>query len=194
LRFSKTYAYRYARVSTHDQTLSLQLDALKAAGCEKIFTDTASGSTTERPGLTEALAFARGGDTLVVWRLDRLGRSLSHLIDTINGLSARRVDFQSLQEHLDTGTSGGKLVFHLMGALAEFERDLIRERTQAGLAAARARGRRGGHPEALTRKQVAQLRILATDKRNSVKDICTTLGISRATYYRALNGAQDVAA
>jgi DNA invertase Pin-like site-specific DNA recombinase len=184
----------YARVSTPDQTLSLQLDALKAAGCEEIFTDTASGSTTERPGLTEALAFARSGDTLIVWRLDRLGRSLSHLIDTINGLSARRVDFQSLQEHLDTSTSGGKLVFHLMGALAEFERDLIKERTQAGLAAARARGRQGGHPRALTPKQVAQLRTLAADKQNSVNDICKTLGISRATYYRALNQAQEVAA
>jgi DNA invertase Pin-like site-specific DNA recombinase len=176
----------YARVSTHDQTLSLQLDALKAAGCEKVFTDTASGSTTDRPGLTDALVFARGGDTLVVWRLDRLGRSLRHLIDTLTGLSDRRVEFRSLREHLDTSTSGGKLVFHLMGALAEFERDLIRERTQAGLAAARARGRQGGRPARLTSKQIAQLRTLAADKDNSVTDICSTLKISRSTYYRAL--------
>jgi DNA invertase Pin-like site-specific DNA recombinase len=176
----------YARVSTHDQTLSLQLDALKAAGCEKIFTDTASGSTTERPGLADALDFVRAGDTLVVWRLDRLGRSLRHLIDTLAGLSERRVEFRSLQEHLNTGTSGGKLVFHVFGALAEFERDLIRERTVAGLAAARARGRLGGRPRALTKTQAEQLQTLAADRRNSVKDICSTLGISRATFYRYL--------
>jgi DNA invertase Pin-like site-specific DNA recombinase len=184
----------YARVSTHDQTLSLQLDALKAARCEKIFTDTASGSTTERPGLTDALGFARSGDTLVVWRLDRLGRSLRHLIDTVTVMQERRVQFRSLQEQIDTGSSGGKLVFHVFGALAEFERDLIRERTQAGLAAARARGRRGGRPALLSPKKLAQLRTLAADKRNSVKDICSTLGISRATYYRAVHGDEVAAA
>jgi DNA invertase Pin-like site-specific DNA recombinase len=119
---------------------------------------------------------------------------LSDLIDIVKGLSARGVDFQSLQEHLDTSSSGGKLIFHLMAALAEFERDLIRERTQAGLAAARARGRHGGRPNALTPKQVAQLRALAADKRNSVRDICATLGVSRATYYRALNGMEEPAA
>jgi DNA invertase Pin-like site-specific DNA recombinase len=175
----------YARVSTHDQTLDLQLDDLQKAGCEKIYRDTVSGSTTERPGLSEALEFARPGDTLVVWRLDRLGRSLRHLIDTLNGLSERGVDFRSLQESLDTGTSGGKLVFHMMGALAEFERDLIRERTQAGLAAARARGRRGGRPPTLTPKQVEMARALYKDKSNSVDDIRATLGgISKSAFYR----------
>src|SRR4051812_30158059 len=127
----------YARVSTLDQTLALQQDALAAAGCEQVYTDTVSGSVTERSGLTQALSHLRTGDTLVVWRLDRLGRSLAHLIDTIRDLQHRGVGFRSLQEQIDT-TSGGKLVFHVFGALAEFERDLIRERTHAGLAAARA--------------------------------------------------------
>lgn len=175
----------YARVSTHDQTLDLQQDALRGAGCERVFSDTASGSTTERPGLTEALSFARAGDTVVVWRLDRLGRSLRHLIDTLNALSERGVEFRSLQEQLDTTTSGGKLVFHLMGALAEFERDLIRERTQAGLAAARARGRRGGRRPGLTPKQIAMARALYKDKNNSVDDIRASLGgISKSAFYR----------
>src|SRR5512143_301946 len=122
----------YARVSTHDQTLALQQDALTAAGCARLFTDTASGGTTDRPGLEDALGYARPGDTLVVWRLDRLGRSLRHLIDTITALQARGIGFRSRQEQIDTTTSGGKLVFHVFGALAECERDLIRERTQAG--------------------------------------------------------------
>lgn len=128
----------YARVSTADQTLALQQDALQNAGCEKIFTDTASGSTSNRPGIVDVMRFLRPGDTLVVWRLDRLGRSLRDLIETISMLNERGTHFRSLQEQLDTSTSGGKLVFHVFGALAEFERDLIRERTQAGLAAARA--------------------------------------------------------
>jgi DNA invertase Pin-like site-specific DNA recombinase len=176
----------YARVSTLDQTLALQQDALTAAGCEQLYTDTASGSLTDRPGLTQALSHLRTGDTLVVWRLDRLGRSLPHLIEVVRLLQARGVGFRSLQEQLDTGTSGGKLVFHVFGALAEFERDLIRERTHAGLAAARKRGRLFGRPHVLTPKQVAQLRTLAKDKRNTVAEICETLGISRATYYRHL--------
>src|SRR3712207_2501380 len=134
----------YARVSTHDQTLSLQKDALEKADCEKIFTDTVSGTKAERKGLTEALSHLRAGDTLVVWRLDRLGRSLRHLIDTITELAERGVGFKSLQENIDTTTSGGKLVFHIFGALAEFEREIIRERTRAGLTAARSRGRAGG--------------------------------------------------
>src|SRR5215211_3468619 len=172
----------YARVSTTDQTLALQQDALKAAGCEKIFTDTASGSRTDRPGLSEALDFARAGDTLVVWRLDRLGRSLAHLIESIKDLQQGGVQFKSLQEQLDTGTSGGKLVFHVFGALAEFERDLIRERTMAGLTAARARGRRGGRPR-LRPEKIRQLKILAGDRSSRVRDICRTLRISRATFY-----------
>jgi DNA invertase Pin-like site-specific DNA recombinase len=176
----------YARVSTLDQTLALQQDALHAVGCEQIYTDTVSGSVTDRPGLTQALSHLRAGDTLVVWRLDRLGRSLAHLINTIRDLQERGVGFRSLQEQLDTTTSGGKLVFHVFGALAEFERDLIRERTHAGLAAARARGRRFGRPKALSPRKIEQLRTLTGDKRNTVAEICHTLGISRATYYRYL--------
>src|SRR5512142_1414828 len=174
----------YARVSTADQTLGLQRDALTSAGCERLFTDTASGSRADRPGLEEALDFLRPGDTLVVWRLDRLGRSLRHLIDTIGALQERGIGFKSLQEHIDTTTSGGKLVFHVFGALAEFERDLIRERTRAGLAAARARGRLGGRPKALDAKKAQIAQALYNDKTNSIADICRTLRISRATLYR----------
>src|SRR5512135_3779293 len=177
----------YARVSTFEQTLSLQQDALQKAGCGKIFTDTASGSRTDRPGLDQALAFLRDGeDMLVVWRLDRLGRSLRHLIDTIGGLQERGIGFRSLQESIDTTTSGGKLVFHVFGALAEFERDLIRERTQAGLLAARARGRLGGRPRALDLRTVQIAQGLYHDKTNAIADICRTLRISRATLYRYL--------
>ena len=141
----------YARVSTADQTLALQQDALTKAGCDQIFTDTASGAISERTGLEQALSHLRPGDTLVVWRLDRLGRSLRHLIDTITGLEARGIGFRSITEAIDTTTSGGKLIFHIFGALAEFERDIIRERTQAGLSAARARAdaagdQSGNHP------------------------------------------------
>src|SRR5512144_550949 len=143
----------YARVSTTDQTLDLQKDALEKAGCSKIFTDTASGAKAERIGLDEALNYVRSGDTLVVWKLDRLGRSLPHLIETITGLNNRGVGFKSITEAIDTTTSGGKLIFHIFGALAEFERDIIRERTQAGLTAARARGRKGGRPRALTSRK-----------------------------------------
>src|SRR3954471_885077 len=174
----------YARVSTLDQTLALQQDALTAAGCEQLYTDTASGSVTDRPGLAQALSHLRTGDTLVVWRLDRLGRSLKHLIETIGDLQQRGIGFKSRTEQIDTTTPGGKLVFHVFGALAEFEGDLIRERTNAGLSAARARGRVGGRPPSLSRKQVEQLRTLARDARNSVGEICHTLGVSRATFYR----------
>jgi len=173
----------YARVSTTDQTLALQQDALTKAGCERIFTDTASGTKTDRAGLEEALTYARSGDTLVVWRLDRLGRSLKHLIETVTRLQEAGIHFRSLQEQIDTGSSGGKLIFHVFGALAEFERDLIRERTTAGLAAARARGRVGGRP-ALSPEKVQLLQTLYNDKRNSIADICKTLRISRATLYR----------
>src|ERR687889_660183 len=139
----------YARVSTGEQTLHLQLDALRAANCGKIFEETASGAKAERLLLKEALAYARPGDTLVVWRLDRLGRSLKDLIETVADLATRGIGFKSLTEQIDTTTSGGKLIFHVFGALAEFERDLIRERTNAGLAAARERGRTGGRPKKL---------------------------------------------
>src|SRR3954449_6967455 len=176
----------YARVSTLDQTLALQQDALTTAGCEQLYTDTVSGFVTDRPGLAQALSHLRSGDPLVVWRLDRLGRSLPHLIETVRQLQARGIAFRSLQEQIDTTTSGGKLVFHVFGALAEFERDLIRERTHAGLAAARARGRLFGRPKVLSAPQVKQLQSLAKDERNTVAEICQTLGISRATYYRYL--------
>src|ERR671937_1108019 len=145
----RTMLVGYARVSTNEQTLDLQKDALEKVGCKKIFTDTASGAKAERKGLEEALEYVREGDTLVVWRLDRLGRSLKHLIETISQLDTRRIGFKSLTENIDTTTSGGKLIFHVFGALAEFERDLIRERTQAGLLAARARGQHGGRPKVL---------------------------------------------
>ena len=174
----------YARVSTQDQTLNLQKDALEKLGCNKIFTDTASGAKAERTGLNEALEYVREGDTLAVWRLDRLGRSLKHLIETITELNNRKIGFKSIQESIDTTTSGGKLIFHIFGALAEFERDIIRERTQAGLQAARARGRNGGRPKSLTGKKVAMVQALYNDKNNTVDEICKTLNISRATLYR----------
>src|SRR5512147_3323652 len=161
----------YARVSTTDQTLDLQNDALKKAGCERIFTDTASGAKAERIGLEEALSYVRKGDTLVVWRLDRLGRSLRHLIETITGLNNRQIGFKSITEAIDTTTSGGKLVFHIFGALAEFERDIIRERTQAGLTAARSRGRKGGRPKALTPKKAQMALTLYADKTNTIGEI-----------------------
>ena len=144
----------YARVSTGDQSPDLQLDALRAAGCYRVFVDTASGALAARPELGKVLDQLRPGDTLIVWRLDRLGRSLRHLADTVTGLAERDVGFRSLQEAIDTTTPGGKLVFHVFASLAEFERDLIRERTQAGLAAARARGRNGGRPPVLDPGQV----------------------------------------
>jgi DNA invertase Pin-like site-specific DNA recombinase len=175
----------YARVSTHDQTLNLQQDALTKAGCNKIFTDTASGAKAERIGLEEALNYVRKGDTLVVWRLDRLGRSLPHLIATMTDLEERGIGFKSLTENVDTTTSGGKLIFHIFGALAEFERNLIRERTQAGLTAARARGKKGGRPKALIPKQLSIARDLY-EKRHPIAEICRTLKISKATLYRAI--------
>jgi DNA invertase Pin-like site-specific DNA recombinase len=177
----------YARVSTQDQTLNLQKDALEKLGCTKIFTDTASGTKSERKGLDEALEYVREGDTLVVWRLDRLGRSLKHLIETITELNNRKIGFKSIQENIDTTTSGGKLIFHIFGALAEFERDIIRERTQAGLTAARARGRLGGRPKAKalnTPKKITLAQSLYNDKNNTIDEICKTLNISRATLYR----------
>jgi len=176
----------YARVSTGDQTLDLQTDALNAAGCDQVFKDIISGARADRPGLDEALRYVRSGDTLIVWRLDRLGRSLQHLIETITALEQRGIGFKSLTESIDTTTSGGKLIFHVFGALAEFERDLIRERTSAGLAAARARGRVGGRPKKLTTKQLDMAKRLHADKTTDIATICTTLGISRTTLYRAL--------
>lgn len=181
----------YARVSTLDQKLALQKDALAKAGCKKLFADVASGATDARKGLIEAISYVRDGDVLVVWRLDRLGRSLRHLIETVNDLSKRGVAFKSLQEQIDTTTSGGKLIFHVFGALAEFERDLISERTQAGLHAARARGRKGGRPSKVTTKKLSMAQKLLSDEKNSIDDICHTLQISRATLYRHLRKASN---
>ena len=181
----------YARVSTEEQNLDMQRDALTKAGCEQIFTDTVSGTKSRRPGLEQALSHLRSGDTLVVWRLDRLGRSLRHLIDTVTDLQERGIGFKSLTESIDTTTSGGKLVFHIFGALAEFEREIIRERTKAGLTAARARGKSGGRPKALTDKQVQMLRKLAADPDNSIEDICKQMGIGRTTYYRYVKRGEN---
>src|SRR6266496_1402198 len=142
----------YARVSTSDQRMDLQQDALRSVGCERVFTDTASGAKTERLGLMAALETCRAGDILVVWKLDRLGRSLAHLVETVQALAARGIGFRCLQEQLDTTTTGGKLIFLIFASLAEFERDLIHERTRAGLAAARARGRKGGRPKGSTKR------------------------------------------
>lgn len=174
----------YARVSTTDQNLDLQKDALLAAGCERIFTDIASGAKTQRPGLVEALHHCRSKDTLVVWKLDRLGRSLPHLVETVRDLVARGVGFKSLQESIDTTTSGGKLIFHIFASLAEFERDIIRERTNAGLSAARARGRKGGRPKGVDDKKKKAAISLKKDLDRSVKEICEIVGISRNTYYK----------
>jgi DNA invertase Pin-like site-specific DNA recombinase len=176
----------YARVSTHEQSLDLQNDALKKAGCKKIFVDQVSGVAAARPGIDEALSHFRKGDTLVVWRLDRLGRSLKHLIELIAQLEAMKVGFQSLQESIDTTNIGGKLVFHLFGALAEFERGLIRERTKAGLTAARARGRLGGRPKALDKKQRRLVVRLYNERKSTAKEICEMMNISRPTLYSYL--------
>jgi DNA invertase Pin-like site-specific DNA recombinase len=143
--------------------------------------------STARPGLDKALDYAREGDIIVVWKLDRLGRSLGHLIEVVRGLSERGIGFKSIQESLDTTTSGGRLIFHVFGAIAEFERDLIRERTNAGLEAARARGKKGGRRRVLTDKQISIGKSLAADKSRSVEDICETLKISQATYYRYIH-------
>jgi DNA invertase Pin-like site-specific DNA recombinase len=184
----------YARVSTQDQTLDLQTDALTQADCEKIFTDTMSGAKAERPGLQEAMHHLRAGDTLVVWRLDRLGRTLKQLIVTITDLSEQDIGFKSLQENIDTTTSGGKLIFHIFGALAEFEREVIKERTNAGLQAARARGRFGGRPktQALDPKKMALAKQLHDDRSRPVQEICDTLQISKSTLYRYLRDASVV--
>jgi DNA invertase Pin-like site-specific DNA recombinase len=172
-----------ARVSTHDQNLHLQQDALQAAGCEKIFVDEVSGTLSERPGLTKALEILRRGDTLVVWRLDRLGRSLKDLIGWVHTLETQGVEFKSLQEAIDTVSPSGKLTFHLFAALAEFERNLIRERTQAGLSAARARGRSGGRPKALDKDKRALAVELYDQKKLPLKKICAMLDISKPTLY-----------
>ncbi len=180
----------YARVSTIEQNISLQIDELKKVGCEKIFHDKVSGAKAERPGLQEALNYARKGDSIVVWRLDRLGRSLKHLIETVGQLEEQGIGFRSLQESIDTTTSGGRLIFHIFGALAEFERNLIRERTMAGLKAARARGRVGGRPRKLDEKKTELAYRLYDEKNHTVSEICQMLTISKPTLYAYLGRRQ----
>ena len=176
----------YARVSTEDQNAQMQVDALKAAGCIKVFTDTASGSLANRPELDKMIDQLRPNDVVVVWRLDRLGRSLKNLIALVDDLKDKGVGFRSLGESIDTTTANGKLFFSVMGALAEFERDLVRERTMAGLAAARARGRVGGRPPVMTPEKIAVARQMYDSREHTVEAIATTLGVSRKTIYRHL--------
>ena len=181
----------YARVSTQERDLALQLDALQAAGCTRIYTEQASGAQRDRPQLHAALDSMRPDDTLVVWKLDRLARSLRQLLDTVEALHSRQMGLRSLTEALDTSTPGGTLVFHLFGALAECERSIIRERTRAGLAAARARGRTGGRPPALSAADKQAARALLTDPAIPVEDVAKRLQVSPATLYRHFPGGRS---
>jgi Site-specific recombinases, DNA invertase Pin homologs len=180
----------YARVSTQEQTPRAQLDALHAAGCERIFEEKASGAQRDRPQLKAALDYMREGDTLVVWKLDRLARSLKQLIETVEAMAERGVGFQSLTEQLDTTTAGGRLFFHIFGALGEFERSIIRERTVAGLNAARARGRTGGRPKSLDESDLAAARALLADPEIPVAEIARRLKIDQSTLYRYFPGGR----
>ena len=179
-----SYLIGYARVSTLEQNPALQTDALRDAGCARIFIDHVSGSTGERPELAKLLEQLQPGNTLVVWRLDRLGRSIRHLIDLVAELDGRGVGFRSLQESIDTTTPGGRLVFHVFAALAEFERDLVRERTMAGLQAARARGRNGGRPVKMTSAKIERAKKMYAAESMTVDEIARALGVSRASVYR----------
>jgi len=176
----------YARVSTHDQRLALQRDALDAAGCERRFEDRASGASARLPARQELLDFVRPGDVVVVFRLDRLGRSLRDLVEVVNGLAKRGVGLRSLREAIDTTTPAGKLTFHVFAALSEFETDLVRERTRAGLAAARQRGARLGRPPALTPEQVEMARSMLASPKLSARQVAQQLGVHRSTLYRNL--------
>ena len=180
----------YARVSTQDQTPALQLDALRAAGCDRVFVEKASGAQRERPELKAALDYMREGDTLVVWKLDRLARSIRQLIETVEGLEVRQIGFRSLTEAIDTTTAGGRLVFHIFGALAEFERAVIRERTRAGLEAARARGRKGGRPPKISAQDLKAARALLADRTITVVEVAARIGVSPATLYRHMPAAR----
>lgn len=180
----------YARVSTDDQNLNLQRDALNQAGCEQIFEDQLSGAKAERPGLYSALQYARAGDTVVVWRLDRLSRSLKDLIEMVSLLESRGIGLRSLQEAIDTSSSSGKLIFHIFGALAEFERNLIRERPQAGLKSARARGKKGGRPKSLSKDKQALAVRLYDERKHTVTQICEIMGISKPTLYKYIAAAR----
>jgi len=181
----------YARVSTADQDLAPQLDVLRAKGCEPIYSEHASGKHADRPELAQAMKALRAGDTLVVWRLDRLGRSLPDLIATVNERASRGIAFESVTEAIDTTTASGKLVFNIFASLADFERHLIGERTRAGLAAGRARGRMGGRPPALTSRQLREARLLLTDPDATVTAVAERYGVSRTTLYKGLRELAD---
>ncbi len=179
----------YARVSTTDQDLSLQHDALNSVGVDRLFVDQASGAKSDRPGLEAALAYTRDGDVLVVWKLDRLGRSMGHLIDIVTELERRGVGLQSLTEHIDTTSSGGRLMFHIFGALSQFERDLIRERTRAGLTAAAARGRKGGRRAVVTPEKLKRAKLLVSQGLR-VREAAQRIGVSKTALYEALAAEQ----
>jgi DNA invertase Pin-like site-specific DNA recombinase len=181
----------YARVSTQDQNTRLQLDALTQAGCARVFAEKASGAQRERPQLRAALDYMRPGDALVVWKLDRLARSLKQLIETVEELEQRGIGFLCLTEAIDTTSAGGKLVFHIFASLAEFERSIIRERTRAGLAAARARGRVGGRPPALSEQDLQQAKALLNDPKITVAQVARRLGVGASTLYRHLPGGRS---
>lgn len=181
----------YARVSTQEQDPALQHDALAQAGCDKVFTEKASGAQRDRPQLIAALEYMREGDTLVVWKLDRLARSLRQLVETVEMLEERRIGFRSLTEAIDTTTPGGKLIFHIFASLAEFERDIILERTKAGLAAARARGKVGGRPPALDHTDLAAAKALLRDPEITVEEAARRVGVSPSTLYRHLPGGRS---
>lgn len=178
----------YARVSTTDQDLAQQLDALAEAGCSKVFQDRASDARSDRPGLRAALDYVRDGDVVITWKLDRLGRNLPHLIETIAGLEQRGVGFRSLSEAIDTTTPGGRLVFRLFAALSQFKRDLIQERTRAGLAAAVARGRNGGRKPVVSRDKLKQARALIT-KGLTVREAAMRVKVGKTALYKALKSA-----
>jgi DNA invertase Pin-like site-specific DNA recombinase len=183
----------YARVSTRDQNLELQIKPLQKVGCEKIYTEKATGAGRDRPELQAALDFMRphSGDTLVVWKLDRLARSLKQLIETVENLEKQDIGFKSLTEAIDTTTSGGKLIFHIFGALAEFEKGLIKERTIAGLSAAREMGRKGGRPSLLTSEDLKVARLLLKDKHMTVGEVAKRLKVDPSTLYRYMPGGRS---
>lgn len=180
----------YARVSTMDQNVQLQLDALRGANCERIFEEKASGAADDRQILQQALSTARSGDCVVVWKLDRMARSLGKLIDIVNDLETRKIGLRSITESIDTTTPGGRLVFHVFGALAEFERAIIRERTKAGLEAAKKLGRRGGRPKALTDRDISAAKAMLSDQRITALEVSRRLSVSLSTLYRYIPAAR----